>query len=184
MHYIFVESVAIFFYKFDKQMITFHQGNIKDISLIRELTFKTWPATYGAILSREQIDYMLEMMYSPASLEKQILKQGHHFIIAYENNQPAGFASYSQKESDNAAYKLHKIYVLPSLHGKGVGKKIIDHIVQSILPAGAKTLELNVNRRNTAKTFYEKQGFEIVGTEDIPIGNGYFMNDYVMKKKL
>ena len=165
-------------------MITFHEGNIKDIPLIRELTFKIWPVTYGPILSREQIDYMLEMMYSPASLEQQMLEQGHRFVIAYESSQPAGFASFSQKDIDNAAYKLHKIYVLPGLQGKGVGKKLVDHIIQSILPAGAKTLELNVNRHNTAKTFYEKQGFEIVRTEDIAIGKGYFMNDYVMEKKL
>jgi ribosomal protein S18 acetylase RimI-like enzyme len=165
-------------------MITFHQGNIKDIPLIRELTFKIWPVTYSPILSREQIDYMLEMMYNPASLEQQMLEQGHRFVIAYESSQPAGFASFSRKDTDNAAYKLHKIYVLPGLQGKGVGKKLIDHIIQSILPAGAKTLELNVNRHNTAKTFYEKQGFKIVRTEDISIGNGYFMNDYVMEKKL
>lgn len=165
-------------------MIAFRQGNIKDIPLIRELTFKIWPETYGAILSREQIDYMLEMMYSPASLEQQMLEQGHRFIIAYEYSQPLGFASYAHKENNSAAYKLHKIYVLPDLQGKGVGKKLIDHIIQSILPADAKTLELNVNRHNTAKTFYEKQGFEIVRTEDIAIGNGYFMNDYVMEKKL
>lgn len=165
-------------------MITFHEGNIKDIPLIRELTFKIWPVTYGPILSREQIDYMLEMMYSPASLEQQMLEQGHRFVIAYESSQPAGFASFSRKDTDNAAYKLHKIYVLPGFQGKGVGKKLIDHIIQSILPVGAKTLELNVNRHNTAKTFYEKQGFEIVRTEDIAIGKGYFMNDYVMEKKL
>ncbi|MBN8859971.1 MAG: GNAT family N-acetyltransferase [Sphingobacteriales bacterium] len=165
-------------------MITLHEGNIKDILLIRALTFKIWPETYGAILSREQMDYMLEMMYSPSSLEKQMLEQGHNFIIAYENDRAIGFASYACKENNSAAYKLHKIYVLPNLQGKGVGKKLIDHIIRSILPLGAKTLELNVNRYNTARTFYEKQGFEIIKTEDIAIGNGYFMNDYVMEKKL
>jgi len=165
-------------------MITFRQGNIKDIPLIRELTFKIWPETYGAILSQEQIDYMLEMMYSPSSLEKQMLEQDHRFVIADENNQPVGFASYSRKDIDNNTYKLHKIYVLPGIQGKGVGKKLIDHIIQSMLPSGAKTIELNVNRHNTAKKFYEKQGFKITRTEDIAIGNGYFMNDYVMEKNL
>lgn len=165
-------------------MLTFHQGKISDIPLIRELTFAIWPQTYSSILTKEQIDYMLEMMYSPASLEKQILKQHHNFIIAYDEDQPVGFASYSCKENNSTAYKLHKIYVLTSMQGKGTGKKIIDHIIQLIKPKGAQTLELNVNRHNSAKTFYEKQGFKVIRTEDIDIGNGYFMNDYVMEKKL
>jgi len=41
-----------------------------------------------------------------------------------------------------------------------------------------------VNRYNAAKGFYEKLGFEITGTEDIDIGDGYFMNDFTMEKKL
>jgi hypothetical protein len=32
--------------------------------------------------------------------------------------------------------------------------------------------------------FYEKSGFVAVKTEDIDIGSGYFMNDYVMEKRL
>lgn len=46
----------------------------------------------------------------------------------------------------------------------------------------ATVLELNVNRQNKARIFYEKFGFVIVEEKDIPIGNGYFMNDYVMQK--
>lgn len=165
-------------------MLTFRQGKISDIPLIRELTFAIWPQTYGAILTKDQIDYMLEMMYSPASLEKQMLQLQHHFIIAYEEEQPVGFASCSLKENNNNAWRLHKIYVLTSMQGKGTGKKIIDHIIQMIKPTGAKTLELNVNRHNPAKTFYEKLGFKVIKTEDIDIGNGFFMNDFVMEKKL
>ncbi|MGZ8545109.1 MAG: GNAT family N-acetyltransferase, partial [Flavisolibacter sp.] len=49
---------------------------------------------------------------------------------------------------------------------------------------GATVLRLNVNRNNSARSFYEKLGFEMIGEEDIDIGNGYFMNDYVMEKKI
>jgi ribosomal protein S18 acetylase RimI-like enzyme len=38
-----------------------------------------------------------------------------------------------------------------------------------------------VNRHNRALHFYEKQGFKIIREEDIDIGSGYFMNDYVME---
>jgi ribosomal protein S18 acetylase RimI-like enzyme len=48
----------------------------------------------------------------------------------------------------------------------------------------AKALQLQVNRFNKAKEFYEKLGFTVIKTADFDIGNGYFMNDYVMEKKL
>ena len=34
------------------------------------------------------------------------------------------------------------------------------------------------------KEFYEKLGFTVIKEEDIDIGNGYLMNDYVMEKKI
>ena len=160
-------------------MLTCHQGKNSDIPLIRELTFSIWPQTYSSILTKGQIDYMLEMMYSPASLEKQMLKQHHNFIIVYEEEQPVGFASFSQKENNSKAYRLHKIYVLTTMQGKGT----TDHIIQLIYQKALRHLN-NVNRHNPAKAFYEKLGFKIINTEDIDIGNGYFMNDYVMEKKL
>jgi ribosomal protein S18 acetylase RimI-like enzyme len=43
---------------------------------------------------------------------------------------------------------------------------------------------LNVNRNNKALGFYQKFGFVILREEDIDIGNGYFMNDYIMVCKL
>jgi ribosomal protein S18 acetylase RimI-like enzyme len=43
---------------------------------------------------------------------------------------------------------------------------------------------VNVNRHNKALHFYEKYGFKIIREEDIDIGEGYFMNDYVMELKL
>ena len=81
-------------------------------------------------------------------------------------------------------FKLHKIYILPIHQGRGTGKFVIDQIINDIMPNGATALQLNVNRNNTAKDFYQKIGFEILRTEDVDIGNGYFMNDYIMEKKL
>ena len=49
---------------------------------------------------------------------------------------------------------------------------------------GATSLQLQVNRDNAAKSFYEKLGFVILKEADFDIGNGYFMRDYVMEKKL
>ena len=162
-------------------MFEIRNATVKDIPLIRELTYRVWPQTYLSILSAEQIDYMLEMMYSAESLEKQI-GEGCRFIIVYENGNPAGFASY--QEIEPGIWKLHKIYVLQNQQGKGTGKFVINHIITTIKKQNAKTLQLQVNINNKAKNFYEKLGFTVIKIINLDIGNGYFMNDYVMEKLL
>jgi diamine N-acetyltransferase len=153
-----------------------------DIPLIRQLTFKIWPQTYAAILSQQQIDYMLEMMYSEASLKKQMSEDDCQFIFVYDDTEPVGFSAYEQIKP--TTWKLQKIYILASQQGKGTGKFVIDYIIKEIQELGANALQLQVNRNNNAKGFYEKIGFTVIEEADFDIGNGFFMNDYVMEKKL
>jgi len=161
--------------------MTIRKASVDDIPLIRDLTYKVWPQTYSSILTKEQIDYMLNMMYSESSLKEQMEKD-HEFVLVYDDQEPVGFASFSLIATQ--VYKLHKIYVLPSQQGKGTGKYIIDELAKTMKAKGSTALQLNVNRNNKAKTFYEKLGFTVIKEEDIDIGNGYLMNDYVMEKKL
>ncbi|HUR66471.1 MAG TPA: GNAT family N-acetyltransferase [Chitinophagaceae bacterium] len=161
--------------------LTLRRAYEKDIPLIRELTMKVWPQTYSTILTPEQIEYMLKLMYSEQSLSTQ-MKEQQEFIIVDDGKEPVGFASFSL--SSPGVYKLHKIYILPSIQGKGAGKFVINEITKAILRKGGTTLQLNVNRNNKAKDFYERAGFTVIKEEDIDIGNGYFMNDYVMEKKI
>jgi diamine N-acetyltransferase len=162
-------------------MLNIKKASTADIPLIRELTFKVWPQTYAAILSQQQIDYMLEMMYSENVLKNQ-MDDGCQFIFVYDEEQPLGFAAY--QEIKPTVWKLHKIYVLALQQGKGTGKFVIDHIIKEISEQGASALQLQVNRNNNAKKFYEKIGFVVIEEADFDIGNGFFMNDYVMEKKL
>jgi ribosomal protein S18 acetylase RimI-like enzyme len=162
-------------------VLSIHNATISDISVIRELTFKVWPQTYASIISREQIDFMLEMMYSENSLEQQ-MNDGCRFIIVHDENEPAGFAAY--QETAPSVFKLHKIYVLSSQQGKGTGRFVISYIIETIKQMGATALQLQVNRNNQAKNFYEKLGFSVIQEADFDIGNNFFMNDYVMEKKL
>lgn len=155
------------------------KATVKDIPLIRQLTFAIWPQTYSQLLTQDQIDYMLDLIYSPAALQQQIEIDHCTFIIIYDNNELVAFASYSQVQP--TVWKLHKIYVLASQQGKGMGKFIIQYIVDEIKPQHATALQLQVKRDNPAQNFYTKLGFTIIATADFDIGNGYFMKDYIME---
>lgn len=162
-------------------MLSIKNATVEDIPLIRELCFKIWPQTYAPILSKDKIDYMLQYMYSAESLQKQI-SAGSQFIFVYDDDTPIGYAAYLSK--GNGVFKLDKIYVLQSQQGKGVGRFVIQYIIDEIKKQNAKALQLQVNYDNKAKAFYEKLGFAVIDYQDFDIGNGFFMNDYVMEKKL
>lgn len=157
-------------------------ADVEDINTIGWLAQQIWPIAYHDILSKDQLDYMLQLIYSPASLKQQ-MEKNQIFILAELDEEPVGFASYSAITTDGV-FKLHKLYVLPDLHGKGLGQALMDFVTSEVLSLGAITLRLNMNRHNKAKHFYERNGFTIVGEDDVDIGNNYYMNDYIMEKSL
>ena len=163
-------------------MLEIRKATLDNISLIRQLNLQIWPQTYSSILSGEQIDYMLELMYSAESLRRQMTMEKCTFLLIYDDGNPVGFASFSEEEP--GSWKLHKIYVLPGQQGKGTGKFFLEHILAEIPALGAHRLLLQVNRFNKARDFYEKMGFSIIDSGDFDIGNGFYMNDYIMEKKV
>lgn len=152
-----------------------------DIPFIAEIARDTWPITYEALIGMEQVAYMLSKLYSAAALEEQMRKQ-HYFFLALKEYKPVGFASFSKVEFET--YKLQKLYVLPSEQKTGVGIVLMKTVETVAKSMGAKKLQLNVNRKNIAKRFYERNGFAVVKEEDIDIGSNYYMNDFVMEKLL
>ncbi len=147
------------------------------LEIIQQLAHTIWKQVYTKIVSIEQLDYMLELIYSMSALEKQLL-EGQVFVLIVEESQPIGYLSY-QKYTDRT--KLHKLYLLPSVQGKGYGVAMLDFVVDKVRSFDQKSLFLNVNKYNKAKLFYERYGFRQIAEEVIDIGEGYVMDDYIME---
>ena len=165
-------------------MIVIEHNSDFNFTDIRAIAEEVWPKTYGTILSKQQLDYMMNMMYSVASLQTQANEKQHHFILAKENNRAVGFASYEFDCDQTNKTKIHKIYVLSTQQGKGLGKFLLDYVAKEAKKRNNKALFLNVNKYNPAQHFYKKLGFEITKEEVIDIGQGYVMDDYVMEKTI
>lgn len=154
-----------------------------DVPTIHALADAIWEPTYSSILSKEQIDYMFEVIYAEEALQQQ-LQEGQTFLLLKDEAGTAvGFSAYSVKDQKEKVYKLNKIYLLPECQGKGLGYKLLAATEDEVRHKGAAVLDLNVNRYNKAKQFYERCGYYVHQEEDIAIGP-YWMNDYVMRKKL
>ena len=163
--------------------MTFSVATHSQLEIIQDLAKTIWPDAYGAILSQEQLEYMMEMMYSLDSLENQ-LKNNNVFLLVKEENNFIGFASYELNFQNSNKTKIHKLYVLPSIQGKGVGKNLILYIQEIAKKNSNAALILNVNKYNKAKDFYLHNQFEIADSLVVDIGNCYVMDDFVMEKKI
>jgi ribosomal protein S18 acetylase RimI-like enzyme len=164
-------------------MHDFIDASLSDIPVIRDIAEKTWWPTYSSILSSDQIRYMLDVIYSPETLQRVMSDGSQAFMLMRNDKTPVGFVAFGPREKEPSVYKVHKLYVLPENHGRGYGKSLIDEVKRRLKTKDIKILDLNVARANPAKTFYEKIGFSILMEEDIQLGP-YLLQDYIMRIQL
>jgi len=162
-------------------MVEIEICNKEQLPLIQILANEIWPEVYDYMISPEQIQYMLNKMYSLQSLEEQ-WQNGHQFIVLYDHQTPVGFASFEKGKEGNT--QLHKLYLKKQEHHKGLGKKMLNFVLEYCRSHDQKSVTLNVNRNNKSLAFYIANGFKIMRSVDISIGEGFEMNDYIMHRSL
>jgi ribosomal protein S18 acetylase RimI-like enzyme len=111
-------------------MFVIKQATTADIPLINKLAWNVFPETYKNILSHEQIEYMMDWMYSIENLHKQMEEEGHIYYIAYEECEAAGYVSIRQEDTD--LFHLEKIYVIPYYQKYHLGKQLFQQAIKGI----------------------------------------------------
>lgn len=163
-------------------MTDIQKANIENIEDIQQIAKRSWPIAFADILPPQQIEYMMEMMYSTAALKRQIEELNHKFYIATVDNKKVGYISVEHNCDGGSRTKIHKLYLLPEYQKMGVGYAMYLCAARETKKQGNKTLCLNVNKYNhRAIDFYKRAGFELMKEEVIDIGNGYVMDDYVFE---
>ncbi|MBC7694502.1 MAG: GNAT family N-acetyltransferase [Burkholderiales bacterium] len=157
-------------------MLNLRKATEKDLDTISKLAKLIWNDHYVQIIGQEQVDYMLDKMYSHKSLVEQINEKKHQFYFIKKDEKDIGFISVSLIK--HSEYFLHKFYIDQAQSNTGIGTKLLNLLIETIKP---KLLTLTVNRRNFKSiNFYFKNGFKIEKVENFDIGNNYKMNDFVM----
>ena len=111
--------------------------------------------------------------YEPRSLDNQIaifedkLKKGFPIIVAIENEIVVGFGYYSEFRF-REAYKFtveHSVYAHPNHIGKGIGKLILENLIDLAKAQNLHTMIGVIDAENQSSIdFHKKFGFEIAGT--------------------
>ncbi len=164
-------------------MIVIDAATHADVARVQALARRIWHAYYPSIISVAQIEYMLDIGYGTATLTRFLESPGAGLALA-RAGEPIGFAAWYRTRSP-ATSKLDKLYVAMEHHGKGVGRRLIEHVEQAARNDGSSTLVLNVAKRNEASiALYRHCGFAVRDEVVVDIGNGFVMDDFVMAKTL
>lgn len=150
-----------------------------ELPIVSALSRKIWPICYKDIISEEQIDYMLNKMYALEALQDNVQK-GHRFALIHTGVEAMGFCSFEVHFPDPGISKLHKLYVLPNQHHQGMGSALLSYAVQEAKKNQCHTIFLQVNKKNPAVAFYQKNGFMIKEEAVFDIGQGFVMDDFIM----
>ena len=148
----------------------------KDFLIIEKLAHSIWHKHYVPIVGIDQVNYMLDKMYTQQAIQKQ-MEEGQQFYLVINDEKESGFISISSR--NNTDLILHKFYILQEKQSAGLGTSVFKKITQEIYTP--ESIRLTVNRQNYKSiNFYFKIGFKIEKVADFDIGNNYFMNDFVM----
>ncbi|MCS3529939.1 GNAT family N-acetyltransferase [Chryseobacterium sp. JUb7] len=159
----------------------FIEATKNDIPLIQDLARRSWENAYAEILSGEQMEYMLSTMYSAEEIKNHLQQPNYHYYLIQDDNDSfEGFIGY-ENHYEESTTKLHRIYLIPESKGKGLGKEALRFLNQKVSENYDKRIILNVNKYNSARQFYESQGYTVYDEGVFDIGNNFVMDDYLME---
>jgi GNAT superfamily N-acetyltransferase len=147
------------------------------LALINEI----WSEVFTPIIGKDQVEYMLVHYQGREAIEGDIMRAVRYFFIE-EQEIPAGYFAYSL-EHDRLA--ISKIYLRKEYRGRGLSSPVFAYFEDVAQRNGKEKLFLRVNRNNKqAVDIYLHKGFKITDSVDQPLGDRFFLNDYLMEKEL
>ncbi|MCA9788171.1 MAG: GNAT family N-acetyltransferase [Cyanobacteria bacterium HKST-UBA05] len=154
-----------------------------DIRAIHTLAHKSWPVTFGPILSEAQLAYELETHYTEAAIVRQ-LHAGQQYALVFLPDAPTVPVGFCAWTIEPKYVVLHKLYLDPDIKGRGLGRALMAFVETQARHTDRLEVRLNVNRHNEgAIGFYKHLGFEPLYEVDLPSGP-FQRNDLVMAKAL
>jgi ribosomal protein S18 acetylase RimI-like enzyme len=162
----------------------FAEAGPEDLPAIAELAAIVWRRHYPGIITRAQIDYMLERMYALETMRREVAEDGICYERLVLDGSLVGFGAFGPGR-EPGLYKLHKLYLHPDQQGRGLGSLLLRHCEAKVRRLGGERIELQVNKRNTsAIETYRRNGYHVAREAVFDIGGGFVMDDFIMEKSL
>ncbi len=169
--------------------IKIRECGIEDLNLLKDLGNKTFYGTYASMISPETLDMYLKKSFSEERIAEELNKTGSKFYFVYSDNDLAGYLKINTAPdqtsiNDPESVEIERIYIKKEFKGKGLGKQLMNYVIQSAKDSGKKYIRPGVWEKNQgAIAFYSRMGFQTTGRNSFKIGNDIH-SDIIMKKNI
>jgi len=157
--------------------------NDQDIDNVAILANQIWTEHYVPIIGEEQVDYMLYKFQSAETVTEQI-QEGYKYHLLTTGDLISNIGYFSYRLESESLF-LSKLYVLKPYRKLGLARKSLLFLEDTAREAGLFAITLTVNKENVGSIkAYERLGFDNIDSVVMDIGNGFVMDDYVLRKSI
>ncbi|MBN1831711.1 MAG: GNAT family N-acetyltransferase [Deltaproteobacteria bacterium] len=154
-----------------------------DVDTLVPIAHEIWSDHFKTMFDSEALPRLIEGSQSKKAILSQI-EDGYQYFFISQDDRKIGYFAYKIDHSKNELF-LSKIYVYSDQRGKGVGRKVLNHLEKLSHDVGVGKIVLTVNHRNTNSIkAYEKWGFANLGRINRQFENGLVLEDIRMEKSL
>lgn len=133
----------------------------------------TFVETFGHLYPPQDLKAFLWTRYSPRIQRRELRDPAIRYRLALDGDAIVGYSMVGplRLPIQGEGLELSRLYVAPSVQGKGVAARLMDDAVEYARERGAAALYLSVYENNErAKRFYRRYGFDQVGEYDFMVG--------------
>ncbi|MEX2272485.1 MAG: GNAT family N-acetyltransferase [Vicinamibacterales bacterium] len=164
-------------------------ASVSDAGRLAEFAERVFDDVFGPLNDEGDMASYLNEAFSPEIQRAEIAGDGSIVLLAERGGTLAGYLHIAPAPSpdcvtDASALELKRLYVEPSLHGRGIGKTLLDAGLERARANGARSIWLGVWENNVkAQAFYTREGFTRVGEHPFALGSGT-QTDWIMQRSL
>ena len=158
--------------------IIIRSATINDAEKVARIKIEGWQTAYRGIIDSVFLDNM--DINAEIEKRKRNLEEGASIVIAELNNEVVGFCLYRDYNENlesfpNTDCEISALYIKSSLKRKGIGRKLMQYVIQKLQNQGKTQMILGCLTENySSRVFYEKMGGNYLKTENFKIGNAEY----------
>ena len=160
-----------------------------DAGIIAKFGEKAFNDAFGHLNPPDDHAIYVKKAFSIDNIRHELKEETNYFYLAHHFDTVFGYikvktGAFPTELKAVSPLELERIYVDKSLHGKGVGKRLMETCVLHALTHGNDAVWLGTWDINfKAIRFYESHGFKTIGNRIFVVGNDR-QNDVIMAKYL
>ena len=167
----------------------FQKCTVEDWKQLQHISIETFTHTYQHKNDPKHFKQHLDHAFNEKQLKKELMNPNCEFYFLKNENVLVGYLKLNEFDAQSEPMpedhlEIERIYVIHPFQGKGLGKKMIEFAKEKAIQKKKENIWLGVWEKNPkAIGFYQKMGFEKIGTHIFKVGDDEQL-DFVMSIKV